>query len=155
MLSYAAFFFSAGSNSSAVSPEQHAAVAASLERTSSLLRGLRCGLWDAISLTALGQAAGPQEAADTLWSLRTWPLSLVDWPVQNSHRLDIVLDNEGERQGGGQDSDSVSVLPANERAQTRWNGNVHDLDGGSGLDEQDPGAFLLSYWAARWAGVLA
>ena len=26
---------------------------------------------------------------DVLWNLRTWPLELIRWPVDNSHRLDI------------------------------------------------------------------
>lgn len=160
MLSYAAFFFSANLSSAAptVSPAQREMLAASLQRTNALLGGVRSALWNAITVSALGPLGyptTPQAVEDTLWNLRTWPLSLVDWPVRNSHRLDIVLDWEGERNGDGQDRDSTSVLPANERAQTRWNANVHDLDGGSGTDESDPGAFLLSYWAARWAGLLA
>jgi hypothetical protein len=46
------------------------------------------------------------------------------------------------------------VLPANERTQGRWNGDPFDLDGGDGMNEDDPGAFILSFWAARDAGLL-
>lgn len=72
--------------------------------------------------------------------------------MQNSQRLDIIVDPELPL--GTTGGDSVQVLPTNERCQRRWNSNVGDLDGGSGCVEVDPGAFLLSYWAARYAGIL-
>lgn len=49
---------------------------------------------------------------------------------------------------------SVNVLPANERTQLRWNGNPYQLDYGGSDDEMDPGAWLLPYWMARWIGML-
>ena len=156
LFSYASLFQSLGrlnaTDPSVVTPAQRGALIASLERTRLLLRGLRSSLWDSIFAAALGQAS-PTDAADTLWNLRTWPLSLVDWPAMNSHRLDVVLDTDGER-NGWTTPDSVGVIPANERAQTRWNANPHDLDGGSGVDESDPGAFLLMYWSAVAAGIV-
>jgi hypothetical protein len=51
---------------------------------------------------------------------------------------------------------SVDVLPANERSTMRWNSNGFMLDGGNGgLSVFDPGAFLLPYWMARYHGFLA
>lgn len=156
LLTYASLFQSLGAlnktDPGVVTPAQRAALVASLERTRLLLRGLRSSLWDAISAAALGDFT-PGEAADTLWNLRTWPLDLVDWPAMNSHRLDVVLDTDGER-NGWTTPDSVGVLPANERPQTRWNSDPHDLDAGSGEDESDPGAFLLMYWYAVAAGII-
>ncbi len=35
-----------------------------------------------------------------------------------------------------------------------WNANPHDLDGGSGMWENDPGAWLLPYWLARYHGII-
>ena len=150
---YTAFFF-AGNASGSVPAAARAAVAASLRRTLDILRGERPGIWDALGAASLGVPMDEGAVADTLWNLRTWPLDLIDWPVANSQRLDIIIDPNVDRQfrSGGA---SLSVLPANERAQTRWNSSPHDLDGGSGMNESDPGAFLLSYWATRWAGGLA
>lgn len=34
---------------------------------------------------------------DIVWNLRTWPLELVEWTTNNSHRLDICLDPEQDR----------------------------------------------------------
>ena len=46
-------------------------------------------------------------------------------------------------------SENAGIFPANERVQGRWNGDPHDLDGGSGYSEMDGGAWLLPYWLAR------
>jgi hypothetical protein len=76
-----------------------------------------------------------------VWCLQTWPLELIDWPIDNSHRLDIRIDPENDRQGevGHQDT---TVLPYNEQSTLRWNTNVFDLSGGSGYGECDPGGML-------------
>lgn len=87
------------------------------------------------------------------WNLQTWPLELVDWPVQNSLRHDIQFSPSLNR-FQQTNSDSIRVLPANERVQSRWNSNPHDLDGGFGLTEGDPGAWLLPYWLSRYHGLI-
>ena len=38
--------------------------------------------------------------------------------------------------------------------QDRWNGDPHDLDGGSGMSEDDPSDWLLPYWLARYYGLI-
>ena len=145
--------------------------------------------------------------ASMLWNLRSWPLELVNWPVHNSNRTDIQF-LPGPNRSFQTHTDSVRVLPANERNQVRarinerctltvarasalrccspccvvcpvchvhgvllrrsggrgestpvlccavlccsvsfascmqyvWNADVHDLDGGNGMQEADPGA---------------
>lgn len=49
---------------------------------------------------------------------------------------------------------SVSVLPANERTQLRWNGNPYLLDSIGSNNEMDPGPWLMPYWLARWIKML-
>ncbi len=51
-------------------------------------------------------------------------------------------------------SQSVKLLPANERGQLRWNTSPYQLDSGGASSEMDPGAWLLPYWLARWTGML-
>ena len=85
---------------------------------------------------------------------RAGPLDMRDWPVANSHRLDVRLRPGADRFGrvGGR---SVRVLPANERRQFRWNADPFDgRDGGDGLSEADPTTWLLPYWMARHHGLL-
>lgn len=71
----------------------------------------------------------------------------------NSHRLDISVDPEPNRDylyG----RETLTVLPANERSQFRWNSNPYDMDGGgAGGSEFDAGAWLLPYWMARFYGL--
>jgi hypothetical protein len=125
---------------------------ASLARSLEVARPERAALWGAVG-AACGAPGAALAAGDVLWNMRTWPLELTDWPANNSHRLDVALDPDATgRATPGEEG--LSVLPANERAQCRWNSDVYDLDGGSGMDECDPGAFLLMYWLSRWAGLL-
>ena len=44
----------------------------------------------------LGQV-DPQLIDDIVWSLRKWPLELVQWPTYNSHRLDVQFNSEQDR----------------------------------------------------------
>ena len=141
------------------------AALASLQRTARILRPLRSSLWSAILLAAdghehaLGPASRPDgDLADLRWNLRNWPLELIEWPVANSHRIDIVYEEEGDRFARVHNEviHSRPPLPANERRQYRWNANPYDVsDGGDGKAEGDPGAWLLPYWLGRAIGVLS
>ena len=51
-------------------------------------------------------------------------------------------------------SQSVRVLPANERGQLRWNADPFLLDSAGSSSEMDPGAWLMPYWLARWTKLL-
>ena len=44
--------------------------------------------------------------------------------------------------------------PATWACQGRWNGDPHDMGGGSGWSEDDPGDWLLPYWMARYYGLI-
>ena len=125
----------------------------SLARTFGALRPERAAIWNSF-FAIMGVDIGPIAAADALWNLRTWQYELVSWPTANSHRLDVIPDVTNAGRSGGGSNDALSVLPANERSQGRWNGDPYDLDGGDGMSEDDPGAFILSYWATRFAGLL-
>lgn len=135
------------------------AALAALERTARIVRPLRSSLWSAIRLAVSTDAADHDDALRSLrWNLRSWPLELVDWPVSNSHRIDLVYERGADRfHKAHSDSWHVrSPLPANERRQMRWNANPFEVaDGGDGLSEGDPGAWLLPYWMGRAIGVLS
>eukprot|EP00048_Salpingoeca_helianthica_P016190 m.230913 g.230913 ORF g.230913 m.230913 type:complete len:790 (-) comp18190_c0_seq1:367-2736(-) len=124
-----------------------------LQRTWRAVRSLRSNLWNAIYIAVDGTSAEQSDVDSIAWNLRTWPLEMISWPVRNSHRRDLRFDIDADR-FGKLNGDSVRVLPANERLQERWNGNPHDLDGGNGLTETDPGAWLLPYWLARYHGLI-
>lgn len=64
----------------------------------------------------------------------------------------VLLYSFSRNSGSG--TQSVEVLPANERTQLRWNGNPFLLDREGSSNEMDPGPWLLPYWMARWTGML-
>lgn len=91
--------------------------------------------------------------ADAIWDMRTWPLDPLDWPVLNSIRMDITFDPEVDRDIQ-RDTQSLAILPGNERTMFRWNANPRQLDGGGGQSAVDPGGYLMPYWIARRFGFL-
>ena len=126
---------------------------ASLNRTFGFVRPWRSDLWNAVTMAITGDA--PADVMDSmLWNLRSWPLEMVDWPIHNSNRTDIRF-RPGPNRSFQTHTDSVRVLPANERNQYLWNSDPHDLDGGNGMRESDAGAWLLPYWMARYHGLIS
>jgi hypothetical protein len=86
-----------------------------------------------------------------LWTLRRFPLDLVDWTVQNSHRQDITKLPPNFR-----DQQLRELLPPGERRITRWNSHPFVLDGGSGGHIELAGdEFLLPYWMGRYLKIIA
>jgi hypothetical protein len=83
---------------------------------------------------------------DALWTLRHFPLDMVDWTVRNSHRQDLNrLTRNFRRQ------EIEELLPPDERRMTRWNGQPFIQDGGSGGHIEFGGdEFLLPYWMGRY-----
>ncbi len=90
--------------------------------------------------------------ADGVDTLKGMALDLIDWRMENSHRLDLIntvkqSSSYPERviaSGGG-------VLPIEERPFLRWNNNPYTLDGGNGgRTEQDGALYLLPYWMGRY-----
>jgi hypothetical protein len=56
---------------------------------------------------------------------------------------------------GTESSKTRPPLPANERRQFRWNRSPFEVaDGGDGVTEYDPGAWLLPYWIARFHNLI-
>ena len=77
-------------------------------------------------------------------------MDLVDWKMQNSHRLDVRFQPNRDRFGQRQ---LAEALAPDERRVEKWNSNPYIPDGGDdGLDEDDGGFFLLPYWLGRYHG---
>lgn len=131
-----------------------APVFAAMQRSLRIVEPTRPALWIAMAAGLTGDSSDTEGLGHIAWFLRTYPLEQLDWPTVNSGRLDIVFDPEVDRDYRSH-VQSITVLPPNERAQYRWNGDPRDLDGGSGYSVTDPGAFLLPYWMARYYTLLA
>ncbi|MFY0256292.1 hypothetical protein ACDQ55_20320 [Chitinophaga sp. 30R24] len=103
-------------------------------------------LWNLVTLAATGR----YDASDTNWWLQTFPMDLVNWKIQNSHRKDITLLPSNFRH-----QTTVALLPLDELPVHRHNANAYTLDSdGNGDSELAGDEYLLPYWMARYLKVL-
>jgi len=85
-----------------------------------------------------------------LWTLRRFPLDMISWTVQNSHREDITKQPKNFRS-----QELAELLPPGERRMSRWNTHPFILDGGEGGKIEYAGdEFLLPYWMGRYLKVM-
>ncbi len=85
-----------------------------------------------------------------LWTLREFPLDLINWSVHNSQRQDLTRLPDNFRH-----QRTVELLPPDERPTMRWNGNPFTLDGGDGGHSELAGdEFLLPYWMGRYLKII-
>ncbi|GAB3779798.1 hypothetical protein GCM10028818_30930 [Spirosoma horti] len=91
---------------------------------------------------------------EAVWYLQEYPLDMIDWSIQNSHRKDITTIAPNFRNQTTQE-----VLPPDETPIQRHNGNRFTLDrskGNSGTSEHSAGdIWLLPYWMGRYLGVIS
>jgi hypothetical protein len=83
---------------------------------------------------------------ETIWYLKEFPLDMIGWSVQNSHRKDLEFLAPNFR------NQTISkVLPPDERPMSKFNGNHFRLDGGEGGHREYSGdIYLLPYWLGRY-----
>ena len=109
--------------------------------------------WGMFDLTPTGNWL--EESLDTL---KRFPLDLVDWRLQNSHRKDIIPLPEYRREGGAEGKGYRTnglVLPVDERQFNHWNCDPWQLDsGGSGHGLSDGAVFLLPYYMGLYHGFI-
>ena len=130
-------------------PDLRAIYLLSLERSWRYERSERCPLWNFIYGVLTGN---PCDVEASLETLRLIPIDLICWSVQNSHRADIEIGTDADRHDRTQ---SVEVLPPDERRMMRWNGNPFQLDSArAGTEEDDGTFFLLPYWLGRYHGLI-
>ncbi|MBD3373499.1 hypothetical protein GF406_00550 [candidate division KSB1 bacterium] len=91
----------------------------------------------------------------TLETLRRIPLDLIDYRIDNTHRLDVVFDQAPrQRPNVGWHVDGTA-LPIDERDDVRFNQDAFRLDAGSSGTREFEGTFyLLPYYMARYHGVI-
>jgi hypothetical protein len=107
------------------------------------------GLWNIMTAIADTRDIDLDEA---IWYLREYPLDLIEWSVNSSHRKDIELINVNYRE-----QTIKEVLPPDELRIARHNSNRFDLDGNSGGTAESSAGdiWLLPYWIGRYLGVIS
>ena len=88
---------------------------------------------------------------ESIWTLKEWPLDMIEFESKNSHRKDLEY---LEPNFWGQTTSEV--LPPDERPEIKHNRSVFKLDTGNRNSELSAGdTFLLPYWMGRFLGVIS
>ncbi len=107
-------------------------------------------LWNYISVASGAGRMWRTIRDESYRTLDRIPMDMIEWTVQNSHRIDVTFVGEKDRFGRAQ---LVEVLAPDERPVTKWNNGPYSPDGGSDGGREDDGAyFLLPYWMGRHHG---
>ena len=119
----------------------------SMERTWKIVQGDRMPVWNVIASSLLGRDCNLDIARK---ELQLYPLDLIDWTMENSHRWDIQADSMVDRFGKTQ---AVYPIRTPESGVSRWNTNPKQLNvGNSGKTEETGTWFLAAYWMGRYYG---
>jgi len=124
----------------------------SLRFTWSQIRSDMNPLWNYISVASGAGKLTRNIREESRRSLERVPMDMIEWTVQNSHRLDVKLQTGNDRFSRPQ---LTEALAPDERAIAKWNSNPYRPDGGSGGRGEDDGSyFLLPYWMGRYLKAL-
>ena len=100
---------------------------------------------------------------DSMATLRGFPLDRLNWPLRNSHRLDVVPLRPEQARDLFDPRDKTRwrladgrVLPVENRYFSQWNTDPWTLDyGGSGSELASGSVFLLPYYMGLYHGFIA
>lgn len=135
----------------------------SINRTVEANLQAKLSTWNVLYLTLVANdhARRSDIAEELTWALETWPLEQIDWPIDNSQRLDIVWNVADETAEDGVENrlrlDELAleyldrIAPKHER---HFQHHDHLMaHGGTGFREKSPATWLLSYWMSRFCGL--
>jgi hypothetical protein len=119
----------------------------SLERTWKVVRPDRMPVWNVMANALLKKECDLQIARE---ELEQYPLDLINWRMENSHRWDLQHEQLVDRFRSPQ---ATRPVPTPEANVWRWNTNPRQLDVGlNGTQEEDGTYFLFAYWMGRYYG---
>lgn len=117
----------------------------SIERSWPISQPEKIPAWNIIASVLLNRDCDLDVALD---ELQKYPLDLIDWTMENSHRWDLQNDPIAARGGGKQ---AIRHIPSPEGGISRWNTNPRLFDvGRAGMREETGTYFLLPYWMGRY-----
>ena len=99
-------------------------------------------LWNYLFSLAGGGNNNVKESAQ--W-LKEFPMDLIDWNVDNSHRKDLTKLEPNFR-----NQTYTEVLPPDERVLSLHNNAYRNNGGSEGKIEYSPYLYLMPYWAGRY-----
>ncbi|HEX73311.1 MAG TPA: hypothetical protein ENN65_08365, partial [Candidatus Hydrogenedentes bacterium] len=95
------------------------------------------------------------EAEKGVQFLREWPLDMISYTYQNSHRADLYPEPGYVPYAVGPRTDSPKAISPRESEPKKLDGTELSLDGGSGGRRSiTPNTWLESYWMGRYFGFI-
>ena len=82
---------------------------------------------------------------ESVWWLKEFPMDLISWTVNNSHRQDLTRVKPNFRR-----QEYTEVLPKDERPMHLHNNAYRNNGGSDGRREYPPYIYLLPYWLGRY-----
>jgi hypothetical protein len=119
----------------------------SLKRSWKAVQNDHMPVWNVFASALLNQDCDLQIA---LKEIQEYPMDLIDWTMDNSHRWDIEIDPLISRFRRKQ---ARRPIPTPESGISRWNTNPKELKSGADGTIEDSGTyFLFAYWMGRYNG---
>ena len=119
----------------------------SLERSWKAVRSDHMPVWNVMSSVLLSKDCDLKIALE---EIQNYPIDLINWSMQNSHRWDLPKDPLLSRFKRLQ---STQPIPTPESGISRWNTNPKEFDAGNGGKTEESGTyFLFAYWMGRYHG---
>lgn len=119
----------------------------SLVRSWNAVRNDRMPVWNVFASALLNRDC---DLSIALEEIQQYPLDLINWTMENSHRWDLPRDPMLSR---SRMSQSLRPIPTPESNISRWNTNPKHYNAGNGGKTEDSGSyFLFAYWMGRFHG---
>lgn len=119
----------------------------SLERSWKAVKSDHMPIWNVMASVMLRKDC---DVAIALEEIQQFPLDLINWRMENSHRWDLPKDPMLSR---FRRSQSTKAIPTPESGISRWNTNPKEFDSGDGGKTEDSGSYyLFAYWMGRYYG---
>ncbi|WP_028526898.1 hypothetical protein [Runella limosa] len=119
----------------------------SLERSWKAVSSDHMPIWNVMASVMLRKDC---DVAVALEEIQQFPLDLINWRMENSHRWDLPRDPLLSRFRRLQ---STKPIPTPESSISRWNTNPKEFDSGDGGKTEDSGSYyLFAYWMGRYYG---
>ena len=119
----------------------------SLVRSWNAVRNDRMPVWNVFASALLNRDC---DLSIALEEIQQYPVDLINWTMENSHRWDLPKDPLLSRSGMLQ---STRPIPTPESNISRWNTNPKHFQAGNGGKTEDSGTyFLFAYWMGRFNG---
>ncbi len=117
----------------------------SLVRSWNAVRSDRMPVWNVFASALLNRDCDLDVALE---EIQQYPVDLVHWTMENSHRWDLPKDPLLSRSALPQ---SIRAIPSPESNISRWNTNPKHYNAGNGGKTEDSGSyFLFAYWMGRY-----